>query len=100
MFLREGSWICAILTDVTPYETDSDSLAFPERDKFPLRKYYPSPGKYAKLPQLSMFLGWGCFWVQPTRETDALALSGECGAELYALHERFSPLLGRYCRRV
>lgn len=92
LLLREGSGICA--TPPRPYETDLDSLPFPSRDKFPLRKYYPSPGKYAKLPQFSMLSSrgckWGCFFCSNLRGKQMRLRSPEnMVAEIDELQGRF-----------
>jgi len=42
------------------YMDDLDSLPFPARDKFDVDRYFPSPGKYYRLPQISMLSSRGC----------------------------------------
>ncbi len=49
-----------IKTDERDYIDDLDSLPFPARNKFKLKKYFPSPGKYLVLPQITMLSSRGC----------------------------------------
>jgi radical SAM superfamily enzyme YgiQ (UPF0313 family) len=42
------------------YIEDLDSLPFPARDKFDVLRYFPSPGKYYRLPQITMLSSRGC----------------------------------------
>jgi len=77
-----------------PYEEDLDSLPFPARHKFPLERYYPSPGKYARLPQFSMLSSrgckWGCFFCSNLRGKEMRLRSPEnMVAEIDELQERF-----------
>lgn len=42
------------------YLSDLDRLPFPARDKFHIKRYFPSPGKYYVLPQLTILSSRGC----------------------------------------
>ncbi|MEW5692096.1 MAG: B12-binding domain-containing radical SAM protein [Candidatus Hydrogenedentota bacterium] len=44
------------------YETNLDIFPFPSRDKFELKRYFPSPGKYYVLPQFPILSSRGCNW--------------------------------------
>ncbi|OGR38371.1 MAG: hypothetical protein A2051_07425 [Desulfovibrionales bacterium GWA2_65_9] len=77
-----------------PFEEDLDSLPFPARHKFPLDRYYPSPGKYARLPQFSMLSSrgckWGCFFCSNLRGKQMRLRSPEnMVAEIDELQERY-----------
>ncbi len=42
------------------YLDNIDLLPFPARDKFDMEKYFPTPGKYYVLPQITMLSSRGC----------------------------------------
>ncbi|MBW1699115.1 MAG: radical SAM protein [Deltaproteobacteria bacterium] len=42
------------------YLSDLDTLPFPARGKFNINRYFPSPGKYYVLPQITMLSSRGC----------------------------------------
>jgi len=50
----------AIETLPREYIQDLDSLPFPAREKFDVNRYFPSPGKYYLLPQITMLSSRGC----------------------------------------
>ncbi|CCK81678.1 B12-binding domain-containing radical SAM protein [Desulfobacula toluolica] len=58
LIFRKGSEI--VKNKPHECEKNLDSLPFPARSKFDLEKYYPSPGKYFKLPQFSILTSRGC----------------------------------------
>jgi len=92
LLLRAGEGVLA--TPPRPYEKDLDSLPFPARHMFPLERYYPSPGKYARLPQFSMLSSrgckWGCFFCSNLRGKEMRLRSPEnMVAEIDELQERY-----------